>query len=146
VNFEHFNKYNPSLQIRVVKRIIPDQIFYLHLHFLPIFCSNLRKKEIENPRKSHPFYNPDCYSLTWYERNTSIEVTLIKYLMIKLWFLIMKNSPSVFLKKFYKNSIKYRLLVNFWKGIASWIKRQAQDMRASFFLFFFFFFWVFAYL
>jgi hypothetical protein len=44
--------------IRVVKGIIPDRIFYPHPHFLPIFCLNLRRKGMENPRKIHPFYNP----------------------------------------------------------------------------------------
>jgi hypothetical protein len=43
---------------RVVNGIIPDRIFYPHPHFLPSFCLNLRKKGMENPRKSHPFYNP----------------------------------------------------------------------------------------
>jgi hypothetical protein len=38
--------------------MIPDKIFYPHPHFLPIFCLNLRKKGMDNPRKSHPFYNP----------------------------------------------------------------------------------------
>jgi hypothetical protein len=43
---------------RIVKGIIPDRIVYPHRHFLPIFCLNPRKKGMENPRKSHPFYNP----------------------------------------------------------------------------------------
>jgi hypothetical protein len=44
---------------RLVKGCIPDRIF--HPHFLPIFGLNLRKKGMENPRKSHPFYKPGCY-------------------------------------------------------------------------------------
>jgi hypothetical protein len=50
--------------VRVVKGIIPDRIFYPHPHFLPIFCLNLRKKVMENPRKSHPFYNPE-WGIDW---------------------------------------------------------------------------------
>ena len=53
-----------TITVRVVKGIIPDQIFYPHPHFLPIFCLNLRKKVMENPRKSHPFYNPE-WGIDW---------------------------------------------------------------------------------
>ena len=38
--------------------MIPDRISYPHSHFPPIFYLNLRKKGMENPRKSHPFYKP----------------------------------------------------------------------------------------
>jgi hypothetical protein len=47
---------------RVVKGMIPDRISYPHPHYFPIFCLNLRKKGIENPRKNHPFYKSDCES------------------------------------------------------------------------------------
>jgi hypothetical protein len=49
---------NETLKARPVKGCIPDQIFYPHPHFFPIFCLNLRKKGIENPAKTHPFYKP----------------------------------------------------------------------------------------
>ena len=42
---------------RVVKGMIPDRISYPH--FFPIFCLDLRKRGMENPRKSHPFYKPE---------------------------------------------------------------------------------------
>jgi hypothetical protein len=51
------NKLN-RFNVRVVEGMIPDQISYPHLHFFPIFCFNLRKKGMENPSKSHPFYKP----------------------------------------------------------------------------------------
>jgi hypothetical protein len=50
-----FGDIEPEILARVVKEIIPDQIFYPNPLFLPIFCLNLRKKGMENPRKSHPF-------------------------------------------------------------------------------------------
>ena len=43
---------------RVVKGMIPERISYLHPHFCPILCLNLRKKGMENPRKSHLLYKP----------------------------------------------------------------------------------------
>ena len=59
-------KFGPQkVPTRVVKRMIPDQIFNPHPHFLPFFCLNLRKKGMENPRKSHLFYNPGPDDTNW---------------------------------------------------------------------------------
>jgi hypothetical protein len=48
---------------RVVKGMIPDRTSYSHPQFFPIFSLNLRKKGMENQRKSHLFYKPGQYSL-----------------------------------------------------------------------------------
>ena len=59
--------------------------------FSPIFFLNLRKKGIENPRKTHPFHKPCCdkakidsfcFSIYFLWYKGSVTVTTFAYIMI----------------------------------------------------------------
>ena len=44
----------------LVKGCIPDRIFYPYPYSSPFFCLHIRKKGMENPRKTHAFTSLDC--------------------------------------------------------------------------------------
>jgi hypothetical protein len=97
------------VKIRVVKRIIPDRIFYPHPHFLPVFCLNLRKKGMENPSKSHPFYNPGENSLicSTVQGGAILPEVFAKFLAILAHSAILKQKLNVLFKNENRNDVIY---------------------------------------